>query len=302
METLKSLVDWMTGMVEDDDDDSIASYKLWINDAIQTAAKGFTWDTLRREHDATVSSGAFTAPPLFASINKLWKDEGYVVPTTVFHRRGERPVDEGLRPKGHWYLPNGVKLTAGTTYTNASVSKGSQSVTGTVPATGDVGKLVVFDGYASPYEILTADGSTMTVYPPFSGTDSSTQDFVVDGPGQRQYLLYDEEDVLFSGDVTLSYQMLHPTLAHDDDLLLVAAEKTVKLLALQHAQRQNKYDVDAQRLAVDLEEAKRLEMTYPDGMEPEVILPRGLVGQSPMFSSQSRKHRGQAGWNEPGYR
>jgi len=300
VETLKSLVDWLDDIVEDESIES--AYIRWINSAIEQVAKMYPWDTLRREYSATVSGGSLQLPPLLGSINQMWEDLDEVVPTAQFTRRDDRPRASDMRSRQRWYRPNGSKLTAGTTYSNTSVANGSQTVTGTVPNTGDVGKGVMFAGYPGVHEILTADGSTMTMYPKFPGTDSSTQSFEVDGAGYRQLMLYTEADAAFSGDIVLSYQMAHPILGHDDDVVLFDAPETLRLMALQQAHRQNKYDVDAERLRVDIEIAKQNEIPYPENTEEMTDYPRGLAGQPPLFAGQSRKFASAGGWADNGGR
>jgi len=57
--------------------------------------------------------------------------------------------------------------------------------------------------------------------------------------------------------------------------------------------------VDAERLRIDIEQAKRLEIA-PEGQEVEYELPQSLAGGPPMFSSQSRKFENRPGWSNRG--
>jgi len=241
METLGSLREWVQGIVEDD---SIAdTYDLWINNAVKQVEKMYPWGALRGEHSVTVASGALTQPPLFRTINMLWKDDGTTTPTVRFYKHSARPRGEATRLIGHWYIPNGFTTTAGTAYSGTS-TEGSQRITRNNPGDdwptdADEGKQMSIAGRPERYEITDVDDTAGTIdfYPAFGGEGSTSQGFVVDPPGQRQWLLYDEADALYSGDVLLEYQKSHPVLSLDDDLVLFDASETIRLMILQQAHR-----------------------------------------------------------------
>jgi hypothetical protein len=297
MDTLLSLRDWAKDILEDDSIDGVID--SWINSAIVQASKMFSWDALRREWRGEIASGEFIQPPLAYNLNLLCPitDASGVIPDEKFVRRHDRPVARDSMQSRHWYISSGMVTDAMEEYEGVIV-QGASTITPESPAVmgsgwpeeADVGKLLTIAGDQTKYEITAMTDEAITVFPDIAAESAATAAIFVGNRGQKKYLLHTQYNELYSGSAVCSYQMEHPRLALDDQRLLIPCEQTVRLLVLQQAMRQNKYDVDAERLRYDLQSAFRLEMG-PEGEENEITPPRGLNGGPPLFSGTSSRTR-----------
>lgn len=290
-ETLGSLRTWLADVYGDESTEALPFFDRIINDGIRASTLGHRFDALTNEKTITVASGALTLPPLFQKMNFICEDISLGYRKGSFFRQGQRADGGGTRVMSRWYMPDAIKKTSGTTY-KGDITKGSSVILRDKRVAGndwydadDVGEMLVIEGQQAVYEVIavdtTTDFETVTVYPSVSADSASSVNIEVDPMGQRQYTLYTEADALYTGDITIGYQEVHPTLINENDRLLIDCSESVRVYAMTIAYRQGKYDVTADRLNIDLERAYRLE-TANDSAVPETILPRSF-GNASLF-------------------
>lgn len=291
-ETRKSLREWLADVYGDESTEAYPFFDQILNDGIRAATLGHRFDALNTQASISVTDGELTLPALCQRVNFICKKITKGNQDGVFMRRTEPVEGDVSRIVSNWYQPNGLKRTAGTIY-RGDITKGSSVITRDKRVSGndwydsdDVGKLLIIEGHKGQYEITavdtTVDAETVTVYPSISHESANSINLEVDPMGQKKYLLYTDAGVLYTGDIVVGYQELHPTLINDEDRLVVDCAESVKLYAMGVAYRQGKYDVVSDRLKVDLDKAYRLE-TSNEANEPDVVLPQGLLGGTSYF-------------------
>lgn len=271
LEDLRNNVqDWI-----ENEDDSTAVDRA-INRAIRQVQKLADWEALRRIDVITPDEeGKFTQPPLVEKLRGVYS-QGTYTPASEFVVVKEPIVtDAGTTVSGK-LIPYGPTLTATETDLIVGVTVGSTTITQSATSTVDidedwVGLRFQLEGDSTTYEIASATAATsMTVYPSVRRDTGTTLTCVVDPAGQKQYKIMYYNGEPYTSEVDVYYQMAHPALNDDEDLLLIPAEMLVTLYAVQFFLNQTKYDVDARSLELAINNAKRDELAQEPSVTHEV--------------------------------
>jgi len=289
-DTLGTLRQHLEDIVEDQSQSSL--YDRLIIEAIGAVAREYAWPELNARTSYTVVSGALTEPPLNDYINDILLDDGGTLNHVRFEPRMRKTIDADQRFVRYWYTSNGVSESGAQTKL-VNVATGSKTVTQdpnsgeTWYASTDVGSRLVLAGHRGIYEVTAVGVTDLTIYPSFRGAQSKSASATVDPEGERQYLLWTRKDELFSGDIVVDHQKIHPHLYSDDDPLLFDAPDTIRARINMHAARQNLYDVTAERLKDDYADALRREIGIA-GRSPSAVPPVGHGGGPALFQKRGR--------------
>lgn len=283
------------------DDDLIDRYIRYAVEYIE--AKG-RWDALQQNETITPdSNGIIAEPPLCRVINEVYPYTTAIVKETKFEAR-TRPYTEveGNRILRKYYLPAGFKTGLGETY-SVDVTQGSTTVSQNSGEASwfdadDVGNLVMFSGSNYFYKItaVDTDDNEITITPKYADDNETNATAINQPSAQRQYKLIepsttDSGDSVYTDDVDVYYQRIHPPMTDNSDLLLIPAKRSVELAAAIFALQAAKYDVDAQRLDPLLREALQDDMAQiPKRVQS--TLPNGLTGGASMFQVKTRNNFG----------
>lgn len=125
-----------------------------------------------------------------------------------------------------------------------------------------IGRELVFDGGRESYNILTFTPGTfaeITIWPEYRfGSNSAITGFIRP-QGTHILKLYDSGGNIYGDEVVIDYREKHPFLVGNNDALLIPASRSVMLNAVKNMLRYTKYDVDAERLQLDIIEAEASE-------------------------------------------
>jgi len=285
MQTLKSLRDWMVTIIEDESQDT--EFDLLINTAIEECAKMRHFGVLKDSITLTTdTNGDIWLPAYMRAIAKVTKGDGsYPNNETGFAKYDTTPDRFELRIKEPYYIYQGLSRVAQTSPT-CDVTQGSSSIdirvaAATWFAASDVNKAVSFAGDDTVYELTAVDtvAETATIFPAYRNATETTSGIVATTPveGEKVMRCYNEDDTVYQSlPVTIEYQRYHPKLYHDDERCYLPCEKVLRLLILQAALVNGKYDTDARNLANELELAKHAELG-PEMTEKKrrMLQPRG---------------------------
>ncbi len=225
--------------------------------------------TLRATADVTVDEdGIMEIPARCREITKITSQKTTAGAASYeFHALEDEPTQEQARLRKYWAVPYaGADLDEDSCL--CSFSQGGNVITcvsGETFFDSDcVGKEVVIQGSSQPMEILafdaTGDGS-ITVAPEISASTSSSTLVTLMPAGRDRMRLYTPDLAPFEGTVTVTYQKSHPEPYAGTSKLLIPCDQSVAYLAIQMFQQTNKYDVDAERLAMKVAEARQQEIS-----------------------------------------
>lgn len=284
MQTLSELRGYISDMVEDDSTAMLTLIDTWINKSLKRLCDRYVWPEYSANKTLTPASGIIIAPPSFQGMVQLKPSDD----TFSNFQFLSIPQRQSNRLASPYYMDSDSYTSDGATETLVSVTNGGTSLTTTSSpfATSDIGKALLIGNNGFEYEILTrSDANNITFSPAFRGA-TTTYRIVLRPAGVRTFILYDEQDVLYTGNVIINYKKTPQKLYNDYDRLLIDADEAVKLGALIEALRNEKYNTDADRLYRDYELAvadARQSTVRP----PRTILPKGQLTPLPSqcFSS-----------------
>lgn len=294
MYPLAYFIDFLQGMIDDENSDLEIQMRKWVNLSIAECSKRHRWSSLKSEVTLSpTEDGVILVPPLCDYIRRIYSDDR----ASLFHLRETDRSNAQARMAQLWYTGYAAPTTGEVVVATCSVSEGEQTVTstGTEFLEAHEGSLLLFDSEEQPYEIVSfTSSSEVEIYPTYRGESNTTHSCVVNPLGQSRLALYNglsADDAVYTDDVIVEYQMRHPLLYSDTDRLLIPCPNTVILRSLKWAMRKNKYDVDAERLDRDILQSMNLEIRNDKG-PPEQILPKGLGGGPTMFAVETRRGSG----------
>lgn len=264
MKTHAGLKEILSAHIEDE---TIANETtLYLNIGVDRAATLTDWAALKYQKDITPDSDGVVIPP--ARFDRVRQIVPAVsgVPSFEFDFTRELPTANQHRLNRYWCVPYSPSLSNELAVSVVTVA-GSQDV---VAASGETsffdatheGRELRIAGFDKEFEIISfveGDTDKITVYPAPGKAVSSAQAVV--GPAERErWRLLQPSLAAYTGEVTFHYQTKHPTLVSNNDRLLIPCPYSVCYLALELCLQQNKYNVDADRLAPRLMELKNEEL------------------------------------------
>lgn len=257
--TLRELIDTVEDWVGDTSDPELTRKE--INRSIRFICTRHRLDALTETRELTLSSGGFVSPVLARQIVavRMAGDVGI--------RTGNRFPADGLVPAYKRIVPNGINKDA-FVFVRISGDEGESQFTQDtvqddsgwgIPA-DCVGKAIRIDGLDDLFEITAAVEDTSVDVDPKIGISVSGNRALIGNNGLPIYKVYDSNGDLGSGNVEVEYQRYHPYLYDLEDRLLPDIRESVSLTAVKSLLRHYKYDVDAQRLDMDLQAAIAAEL------------------------------------------
>ena len=266
MKTRAELEKIITTLIEDV---SIAeNVATFLGVGVERAAAITDWGQLRGESDVSSdSNGILIPPPRCRKVRKI-----VPVPASgslaayEFQFVRELPTAAEHRLVQNYCVPYPASMTneqqVSLALTSGSQSAQAASGESTFFDADDVGRELWLDGIGNEFEItaFTAGSpDTITIYPAAPSAYSSITATL--GPaGRERWQLFDSLLNPVEDEVRVLYQKQHPPLVSDSSRLLIPCPYTAVWLALELCLQENKYDVDAQRLAPRLMELKAEEM------------------------------------------
>ena len=284
MKTLYEMRVWLQDMVEDTSDPDL--FDSWINRALISLTDEFEFDGYTKKVTLTPdSNGEFYVPPAYNGMIRLYPESdefSKFVYQTPASRRGNRIA----RP----YYMSADTRAVDQASSSVTIANGDTAIVGTGSpfSSAVVGEPVRFGTDSYEYEIATkADSNNITVTPAYRG-EGGTVTMYVNPAGQRRFVVYDADDVAFTTDVTMYYKVKPQTLYNDNDRPYSALGEAIEYKSLLDSYRNERYNVDAERLRVDLQQSIARALNA-EATPPRQTIPEGLFGGAPPFSIHTRR-------------
>lgn len=236
-----------------------------INSSIINICNRFPFGELNTSATATPDSGGLIdVPPRcleIIDIVPVSDNEG-----VDYRFTGERRRQGYPRSVGYKYRSAGIhrehlaKIIVEASSGSATLVQASGSTDNL--AETHIGRELVFDGGRESYNILTFTPGAfaeITIWPEYRfGSNSAITGFIRP-QGTHILKLYDSGGNIYGDEVVIDYREKHPFLVGNNDALLIPASRSVMLNAVKNMLRYTKYDVDAERLQLDIIEAEASE-------------------------------------------
>ena len=269
--------------IMDQSEETETSIYRWGNMTIRELSDRHEWAGLRNESEISPDANGIVWLP--ADFSK-----GLMVYTSDrSYRFYQSPDNESHAAVTMQYRSAGMRLTASSSF-SATCTQGSSSaaVTGDLSSLS-VGDAVSFSGVSGMFAVeeIDSDAGTITVWPWFPASDGS---YTMNHPsvGQRKIELFDSNGDVYTSDVLVIYQRLHPAVVNGDSPVLVDFYMSMYYRILQHALEQEKYMTDSKRLELDARRAFDNDVNSEDeSLAP--LVPRGMPGHVNTFNMRSRK-------------
>ena len=290
MKTLFEMRTYVSEQIEDDSTGTIAVIDSWINKALKNLCDKYVWGGYSKNKTITpnATTGAFYVPPSFGGVIQLVPSDdsfGQFSYLSVPARRGNRIAEP--------HYMEGISRAAATAVDTAgTVTNGSAAVTSTssIFASSDVGEALLIGNSGYEYEIATYIGATsITLTSAYRGASAAaTARITLEPPGVRQFIVYDEADDVYTSSVILSYKVIPQILYNAWDRPMIDADDAIMYGALIEALRNEKYSIDAERLARDYADAVG-NARQSEIRPPRKRMPKGLLTPLPAFSFHTNR-------------
>lgn len=282
MKTLDEMRTYVSDQIEDDSTETLGIIDGWLNKTLKRLCDKYVWAGYSKSATITPdANGAFYVPPAFQGVVQVIPEDdtfGSFEYQSESSRRRNRLA-------AFYYMDGVIRATDGDTESNVSIANGATTITGTSSmfASGDVGEAVLIGNNGYEYEITAfTNANNVTIAPAFRGA-TDTYRVVLRPAGIRQFIVYDSADAAYTSDIILKYKVTPQPLYNDYDRPMIDADEALQYGALIEALRNEKYNLDAERLERDYNSAvadARQSETRP----PRTRLPKGLRTAFPPFS------------------
>lgn len=260
---------WLRQSVIDliEDSTEFSTIDRAINRAVAKVASRCTFSQMMSKVTVTPDSdGIVLVPPRCDKVLAVYPSSA-LSNSTDFVFGGCRNVQDQVRRSGYKYRGVGAVKTnlADVSLSFVNGSSAVEEVSGSVDnlAETHVGHELVIRGGAEKYEITSFDGepvnSVINIYPPYRFGTATPVECWIRPMNIEQIALYDHLGNAYTGEITIERREIHPYLVANEDMLMIPTPETVFLDAIRFMLMQTKYNVDAQRLENDYQDAKRSE-------------------------------------------
>ena len=253
-----SMIERLQGQLIDNSTDTETMIKAWINDAVSLLCVQVAIPELARELTLSPDSdGEVVLPGSMQSITEITDDDRDIRFT---YERGSRGM-VNTRETEYLYCDVGMVLTSGDTET-VTCTQGSMTVTADSTTAAEVGDIVSFTGVDGFFDVtaVETDETGLTIMPWYPSTTGSTS-MVVNPAGRRKIALYNSAGTAYTDDIICMFQMRHPELVNDADMILLNAPNAIYYNVLKRALERGKYQVDSLYLDKQTLKAETLELS-----------------------------------------
>lgn len=253
-EIRQTIIDW----IEDDSDTDLIDRT--INSQLRFMCKR-EFEALYRTIDRTPDNdGVIIEPPACDGVLGIYsKTASGKSPDFSFMGKTVRQPSGEPRTNRYLYRPTVAKESDETLRSGLSTTAGDKLITSVISAfdDDDLGSEVRIENDPTRYIVTNVyNANTIHVYPTVRDTIFNTAVITMNPAGMKQYILETPQGEAYTDDVTIDYQVVHPPLREDNDMLLIPMERTLSLMVVQQFLHQSKYDVDAERLKLEIMEAR----------------------------------------------
>ncbi len=288
MKTLSEMRTYIEEQIEDDSNPTLVD--LWLNRSLEALCAKHEFTGYKRFLTITPdANGQFFVPPSYIGTTLLRPEDTDTFKKFIFLSEINLYGTRVARP---YYTLGNPRAAQGYTETGITITNGDSTITGTGSGflSTDVGDVLLIGNSSYEYTVTSfTNVNNIAFLPEYRGAGGSLR-VTVRPRGTKTMIVYDETDTVYTSDIVLYYKVNPQPLYNDQDKLEADIGEAVEFRALIEAYRNEKYNVDAERLRIDLQEAISNALNA-EVTPPNQSLPEGLYGGGPAWSIHSNRSR-----------